>query len=306
MNQDIEFMKLQKQLKKVGSMSEKIELLEQITSLNPRDSKRLSIRSKYKQELGSLRKKSSIKNKTVFNGYDITSKYQVVLLGQTNTGKSTLHSLLTGSNVEISDTPFTTYKPEVGIMDCKDISVQLVEVPAIYKDEFYPAKYRLIRNADMLCICSRTPDDFKQTVGQLEDKLLILCASYIDPSSHKNKPLDNIIEKPGFSAVWEVSLYEMNIPALNISDKYSITEHIFSLLNVKRIYSFRNDQIGEKPFVFPLDQRTSVFDYITRLDKRLLVHHNKAKIFGSSAKYEGQIVGFDHLLLDGDKVELIK
>ncbi|EYF03663.1 GTPase [Chondromyces apiculatus] len=56
---------------------------------------------------------------------------QVALLGPPNAGKSRLHARLTGSGAESAPYPFTTRKPQPGMLPFEDISFQLVDLPPI-------------------------------------------------------------------------------------------------------------------------------------------------------------------------------
>lgn len=58
---------------------------------------------------------------------------QVVIIGGTNSGKSSLLSTLTNVETEIADYPFTTQLPVIGMMKYEDILVQLIELPAIFE-----------------------------------------------------------------------------------------------------------------------------------------------------------------------------
>lgn len=61
-NHDIEFEKLREKLRYVKSKEETIQLLEQIVSLKPKDSKLLTYRNQYKKELPTLKKYFSKEN----------------------------------------------------------------------------------------------------------------------------------------------------------------------------------------------------------------------------------------------------
>ncbi len=57
---------------------------------------------------------------------------QLVLIGFTNSGRSTLLSLLTNARPEISSTPYTTVnRPEEGMMEFSGAKIQIVEAPPI-------------------------------------------------------------------------------------------------------------------------------------------------------------------------------
>lgn len=58
---------------------------------------------------------------------------QIVLVGLPNSGKSTVLKALTNVDVEIAAHPFTTKKPEIGMIEYKNARIQLVEIPAIVK-----------------------------------------------------------------------------------------------------------------------------------------------------------------------------
>jgi ribosome-interacting GTPase 1 len=56
---------------------------------------------------------------------------QIVILGPTNVGRSSLLSLLTNSRVEISAYPYTTKEPTPGMFNYQDLQFQMVEAPAL-------------------------------------------------------------------------------------------------------------------------------------------------------------------------------
>ncbi len=58
---------------------------------------------------------------------------QIVLVSFPNVGKSSLINLLTNAKLEVASYPFTTKKPEVGMVDFKGAKIQLVELPGIVK-----------------------------------------------------------------------------------------------------------------------------------------------------------------------------
>ena len=72
---------------------------------------------------------------------------QIVLIGKTNSGKSSLLNLLTNANPKISEIKFTTNEPIIGMMNLEGINMQLIENPAINSEMFDKG---LINSADTL------------------------------------------------------------------------------------------------------------------------------------------------------------
>lgn len=305
---DIEFMKLRKRLNRVGSIDEKIALFEQLVTLNPRDPKNLALRRKYKETMETLRVKRRTRKRAVGSLYDaISYKRQVLLLGKTNMGRSTLLARLTGSLIPIKEAPFITYRPEVQTMYYKGVPIQVVEVPPLYVGDSDAAKYRFIRNSDVLCVCVRTEEDVDVTVRQLENHFVVLRNS---PSpngkKHKHRPNDEVIEKPALVASWKPNMEGVNLAVIDINDIESISKQIYFLLNIKRIFYMRHGEIQGKPLVFSADQEVTVSDFVKSLDKRMLEGLSRARVVDSDTTMpRGQIVGLDYNLDDGDMVELV-
>lgn len=234
-------------------------------------------------------------------------KRQVLLVGETNTGRSTLLARLTGSAIPIDEAPFTTYRPEVQMMEYRDVPIQVVEVPPLYVGDSDAAKYRLIRNCDVLCVCARTEEDVDSTVRQLEDHLVMLRNSPSpDGAKHKQRPSEEVIEKPALVAGWRTDMEGVNLATIDINDTESVSRQIYLLLNIKRIFCMRRGEIEGKPLVFSADQEVTVSDFAGSLGERMLEGLSRARVVDSDATMpRGQIVGLDHKLGDGDKVELV-
>jgi len=135
-----------------------------------------------------------------------------------------------------------------------DVPIQVVEVPPLYVGDSDAAKYRFIRNSDVLCVCARTEDDVDVTVRQLENHFVVLRNS---PSpngkKHKHRPNDEVIEKPALVASWKPNMEGVNLAIIDINDIESISKQIYFLLNIKRIFYMRHGEIQGKPLVFSAD-----------------------------------------------------
>jgi ribosome-interacting GTPase 1 len=304
---DIEFTVLRKKLKNTGSIEEKISLLEQLVALQPRNPKNLALRRKYREEMETLRLKKTSKKTVAVSPYDgIHFKRQVVIIGETNTGKSTLLNRLTGANVEIKDTPYTTYKPEVQMMTCKGVSIQVVEVPALFDGDTDTAKYRFIRNADVMCLCVKSEASYNSMVEQLMQYSIVPVNEPLSSNNKQQKAGTEVIEKPAVVTSWNPAIEVLNLTVLDINDKDSISEEIYRLFNIKRLFLALRGKVQEHPRIFPVEQEVTVLDFINSLDKRLIKRFKRAKIIhADSSVQDAQSAGLEYILNDGDIVEII-
>jgi ribosome-interacting GTPase 1 len=255
----------------------------------------------------TLRLKKASKKSVTVSPYDgIHFKRQVVLIGETNTGKSTLLNRLTGEDVEIRDTPYTTYRPEVRMMTCKGVSIQVVEIPALFSGDTDAAKYRFIRNADIICICVKIRDDYDLTVEQLKKYLIIPVNEPLPPDNKQQKRGAEIVEKSAVVASWDSTIEVSNLTVLDINDKDSISGEIYRLFNIKSIYFALHGEIQEHPRVFPAYQEVTVLDFINSLDKRLIQRFKRAKVIHTDPSTPDTLAaGLEYKLNEGDVVEII-
>ena len=105
-----------------------------------------------------------------------------------------------------------------------------------------------------------------------------------------------------------VSLYAdkfdiVPISALKGEGLELLKDKIFEKLNLMRIRSKEpNGKVATKPIV--LKNGATVGDVAKIIHSRFFEYFKQAKIYGPSAKFEGQSVGINHVLKDGDIVEI--
>ncbi len=116
---------------------EKILKLQEFLSLVPKHKGTETLRAQAKRKMALLRreieekkrKKAGVGGPRIF--VEKEGDAQIVILGPTNVGRSSLLSLLTNSKVEISSYPYTTKEPTPGMFNYQDLQFQLVEAPAL-------------------------------------------------------------------------------------------------------------------------------------------------------------------------------
>jgi len=91
--------------------------------------------SKLQYELEKKQEKAKKGRSTTVSPFNIKKEGagQVVIIGETNVGKSSLISMLTNVEPEIADYPFTTQLPVIGMMNFEDLLIQLIELPAMFE-----------------------------------------------------------------------------------------------------------------------------------------------------------------------------
>lgn len=118
------------------SPEEKIRLMREFLSLVPKHKGTSRLVASIKRRIAELEReleRSRTRRRGGGAGFAIPKEGagQIVILGPTNVGRSSLLAAVTNAKPEISSIPFTTQRPIPGMLRYEDIQFQLVEAPAI-------------------------------------------------------------------------------------------------------------------------------------------------------------------------------
>ncbi|MBS3056252.1 MAG: TGS domain-containing protein [Candidatus Aenigmarchaeota archaeon] len=160
-----EYYKAEERYRNAKSTEEKIALLEEMIRLAPKHKGGEHLLASLRGKLAKL-KKENISKKTG-KSYGITKEgdCQVCIIGMPNSGKSTMLKKLTSAKPAISSYPFTTKKPEIGMIDYNGIKLQLVEIPSTFEVRFLS----ICRTADIVILLARNESE-KKELQELLDK----------------------------------------------------------------------------------------------------------------------------------------
>src|SRR3990167_2105013 len=224
-NPGVEYQLAEEEFQNASTAEEKLKALQKMWSTVPKHKSSEGLQRQIKQKLSKykdlLRKEKSFKRGSSSLSIKKEGSATISIIGVPNSGKSTLLKKLTNSNVLIADYPFSTVKPEVGILNYKGILLQIIEIPAI-------------------------TENFEET------------------------------EK--------------------------VRDKIWNSLGLIKVYT---KQPGKK-FEYPplsLKKGDTVRELAERVHKDFVKNFKFARIWGKSAKFEGQRIGIDHKLRDEDIVE---
>jgi len=219
---------------------------------------------------------------------------QAILIGLTNSGKSSVLKSLTNTDPKIASYGFTTTEPEIGTLNYNGCNIQIIDMPPIASENFDNG---IINNADTILIVI-------EKIHEIDDIL----------SAIKNKNAKKII------VFNKIDLYEENIKR-KITEtlktkKYNfvlistykkegleeLKEKIFKSFNVIRIYTRQpGRKEDEVPVIMPPNST------LEQVAEKILHGYSKkvkfARVWGPSAKFLGQQIGLKHVVKDRDTIE---
>ncbi|MCS7115373.1 MAG: GTPase [Nitrososphaerota archaeon] len=162
---------------------EKLQLMQEFLSLVPKHKGTAKLCAQVKKQMAVLRREiEEVKRRKTGRGgakffIEKEGAAQVVVLGLTNVGKSSLLSSLTNAKVEVSPVPYTTKEPVPGILAYEDVQFQIVEAPALMEGAADGRAWglqtlALARNADglilMVDLAGNPVEQLSIILGELE------------------------------------------------------------------------------------------------------------------------------------------
>jgi small GTP-binding protein len=326
----------ERQFQQAETIPEKIEALQQMLAVIPKHKGTEHMRAELRRRLSKLRQEAQEAGRRQSGREALThverqGAGQVVLAGAPNTGKSSLVGALTHAHPAVAEYPFTTQLPAPGMMPYGGIQIQLVDAPPITPEYYEPWQGDLTRRSDAALLVADLADDalLEQVEGVLERlrQSKVLLAEERSPDEAERPGLAvvpallvaNKCDAPGAEERHEIlrELYGDRFPILRVSARTgegldSLRDAIFRRLEILRVFSKPPGKPADLEAPFVLKRGSTVIDLAGMVHKDFLTCMKSARIWGSplsarpsgSAKYAGQAVERDHLLEDGDVVEL--
>lgn len=319
-----EYFKLEKQMREMQTTSEKLEIMDEMLSVIPKHKGTDKLRADLRKKISKLKtapqsKKGGARKESAFN-ISKEGAGQVVVTGPPNVGKSSLVNALTNAAPEISPSPHTTWNPTPGMMQVEDIKIQLIDTPPLNPDYIDKGLFDLMRRADMaLLIVDIQSDPFQQLEQSAgifaENKIAPVRLRHLYEEDPKMRFLPfHVIANKNDSAEFDENieifeeLLEDNWPTIAVSAKTGrnldkIGATVFERLDIIRVYSKSPGKPADMKAPFILKKGQTVEVFASSVHQDLALKMKTARIWGRNV-YDGQMVQRDHVLSDGDIVEV--
>jgi small GTP-binding protein len=232
---------------------------------------------------------------------------QVALVGAPNAGKSSLLHALSHVQIAIGDYAFTTLRPVPALTRIGGVLVQLVEIPGLISGAAEGrgggrALLGVLRGADAIVYCQ----DVRERHDALTTVRAEVAAAGIDhPALLAATKMDEATD--GDLAALRAAVPDLTVVGVSILDDAGLErlkEAIWRLTGLIRVYPRHDGRIEEEPIA--LAAGATVADVAVAIHKDLGASCRAARLWGPSARFDGQQVGRTHPLQDGDEVEIVR
>lgn len=311
-------------LRQAKTCQEKLAIMEEMMAIMPKHKGTDKLRSELNQRIkklkeGGEKEKKSGARKSI--SIPREGAGQIVLLGPPNGGKSQLLCTLTNATPEVAAYPFTTRMPVPGMTPFEDISIQLVELPAITDtalEQFVPD---ITRNADIVALVLDLAapdllDAVEIILKQMEKHYIFLVDKIPEPEERKVGAvylrtiiLGNKAELP--EAADNVPIFEewlaARFPLIKISAaseeiKNTLPRQFYDCLKIIRVYTKAPGKKLEKkdPLILPIG--STMLDAAQGLHREIAQQLKYARVWGEGM-HDGQQISRDNVLKDGWALE---
>ena len=236
-----------------------------------------------------------------------TGHLTAVLVGLPNVGKSYVFHRLGGPAAGIADYPFSTTTPAVHVATLDNLSVQVVDLPPLAEGAVdslpYGEKLRpLVGLADVVCVVL-------DASGDVESQELVLSPTSSTPSASGLRTasilLDNRASEPDDSDDAPGVLTGTRVRLRSERDFDDVLAHVARaggyILTLAKPPGRPADEAGR----LWVKRGATVADLAATVHRELARRLTGARVWGESVRQPGQTVSTEHVLADGDVVELL-
>ena len=305
------------------SIPEKVAAIQEMMSATPKhkgtDHLRADLRSKLARLMEELEKPRHTHSGPEPFAIRKEGAGQATLIGLPNVGKSQLLVSLTGAAAKVASYAFTTQLPLPGMVQFQNVLIQLVDTPAINDRDMQTRLFSLLRNTELLVVIVDLSLDalaqMEEVMAELENwgYLLLGKGESSDAEEHRVQKrailVGNKADEPG-------ALHQFQLMEARYSGRFAVVmvspeteagleelkQAIFVALDRVRVYTRAPGEVPDYDSPIVLAYGSRVADAAEALHKdwgRRL----KYALLRGSGKFDGQRVGRDYVLADGDVLE---
>jgi hypothetical protein len=303
------------------SPEEKIAILEEMLAIMPKHKGTDHLHAELRGRIAKLNqlatKKSGVHRAS--RAIEKEGAAQIAVIGLPNVGKSQLVASITNASPTVAEYPFTTQTATPGMMEFENIQIQLIDTPPLAPPSIEWWLRHILIRADALLIVVDLNDNpltqMEEAMAKLEEIRIVIGerkAEESDTILYQKKALiiGNKLDLNNASENYTAlkNKYEWQIPVMAISLKEEtnleeLKHEIYQMLDIIRVYT---KTPGQKPdFNDPiiLKRGSTLEDAATAVHKDFAQNLKYARIWGSG-KHDGVMAKRDHILQDGDVIEL--
>jgi len=302
LNANYEYANAEQKYFEAEDNKEKLEALEEMLKTSPDHKSSQKFRGELKLKIKKLKEKLSkekVKAKARGKSQQGIKKadLQAVIIGFTNTGKSSILKILTNAEPKIASYGFATTHPEQGILEYQEVPIQIVDLPPIGSPNFDKG---IANTTDTLLVVIEKLhelEELKPILKKSKAKKIIVfnkCEKYDDKI--KRKISETLKSK------------KQNFVLTSTTTGEGIEElknKILKTFNFMRIYTKQPNKKEKEPEAMILKPGKTIEDAAIKALHSKSAQVKKAKIWGPSSKFGGQQVGLKHVLKDKDTIEFI-
>jgi small GTP-binding protein len=231
---------------------------------------------------------------------------QIAFVGAPNAGKSSLLQALSSIQIKTGDYAFTTTRPVPAVTRIGGVLVQLVEIPGLLEGA---GRNRgggrpllgVLRGADAIVFChdlSAPAVELRRVRTEVEQagilRPALLAATKMDEAD--SRAVERLAREFDDLEIVPVSV-------LDDASLDALRDAVWALTGLLRIYLRHSGDRDDEPVA--LHAPATVVEVARSIHHDLAEECRGARVWGPSARFDGQRVGRDHVLADGDAVEII-
>ena len=219
---------------------------------------------------------------------------QIAFVGPPNAGKSSLLQSLSNIQIKTGDYAFTTTRPVPALTRIRGVLLQLVEIPGLIEGAAEDrgggrSLLGVLRGADAIVLCHEA-----SRASELDAIRRELSAAGI------NLPTLVVATKTDEAPAPAGSL---GVSVLDDSSIDALREAIWKLTGLIRVFLRRPGDDEAEPLA--LRPPATIVDVARTIHQELADECRGARVWGPSARFEGQRVGREHAVADGDTIEVL-
>ncbi len=306
-----QYFSAEKSFRAAKTAPDKIVALEEMLAIMPKHKGTDHLRAELRRRIAKLSQSLDKKLATQRASMLILKEgaAQVVVIGPPNAGKSQLVSAITSASPTVAEYPFTTQQASPGMMELENIQIQLIDTPPLVPDAIEWWLPHMIIRADALLIIVDLTDApltrLEPIIAELENRKIA-----IRENKAKTLIIGNKLDLENARASYTVlkSQYTGQLPVIAVSARdgtglKELKRKIYEVLGIIRVYTKTPGQKSDLTDPIILERGSTLADAAASVHKDFAARLKYARLWGSG-KHDGLRVKRNHILQDGDIIEL--